>query len=103
MPTPTDKNVRRVTSVGGRIDEPVTETATNETRTETTAPTVATETTAPETTTSTEAAKPTTTSIGLSSGGFGGAGRAQPAAVGAPATTSPNSGATVQLADTPEA
>jgi general secretion pathway protein D len=38
-----------------------------------------------------------TGSIGLSSGGFGGAGRAQPAAVGAPATTSPNSGATVQL------
>jgi general secretion pathway protein D len=38
-----------------------------------------------------------TGSIGLSSGGFGGAGRAQPAAVGTPATTSPNSGSTVQL------
>jgi general secretion pathway protein D len=38
-----------------------------------------------------------TGSIGLSSGGFGGASRAQPAVASAPATSSPNSGSTVQL------
>ena len=38
-----------------------------------------------------------TGSIGMSSGGFGGAGRAQPAVASAPATTSPSSGSTVQL------
>jgi hypothetical protein len=55
----TNRNERRVTSVGGRIDEPPA-TETPETTAEPTAPTVATEKTAPATTTPTETA-PTTT------------------------------------------
>jgi hypothetical protein len=57
----TDKNVRRVTSVGGRIEEPpVPETTAKESTTEP-APAVASETTAPETSTPAEPAKPATT------------------------------------------
>jgi hypothetical protein len=61
-PTAPPRTGRRVTSVGGRIDEPpVTETATSEPAAEPTAPAVATETTKPEPTPPTEPAKPTTT------------------------------------------
>jgi outer membrane biosynthesis protein TonB len=58
----TDKNLRRVTSVGGRIDEPpATETATAEPAPEPTAPPAPTEKTEPETATPTtpEPASPT--------------------------------------------
>jgi outer membrane biosynthesis protein TonB len=53
----TDKNTRRVTSVGGRIDEPAPETTPTETPREPEPP-VATSTTPPETTATTEPAEP---------------------------------------------